>query len=139
MYSQPCPHWRGGWLVERDGGSGLALSPRWGHHSPDIWFFQQAPALAAVQQHVVTLLEGSSPPHPCWAGMRCQGMIGKSERDSSPPPHSGCECQANFISPATPLSPEPLGRLPFADALVGWCCALPGSGCLPAQPCCPGR
>lgn len=76
---------------------------------------------------------------PSWAGMRCQGMTGKTVRASSPPPRSGCECQANFIRPGSPLSPEPLGRLPFADALLEWGCALPGTGCLPAQPCFPGR
>lgn len=50
-----------------------------------------------------------------------------------PPPQSGCECQANCISPATPLSPEPLcrcitgmvlcparHRLPSSPAMLPW-------------------
>lgn len=75
---------------ERDSGSGLPLSPSWGHPSPAIWFFSRKPqqcSRAAAHFHSA----GMFPPFaclPCWAGMRCQGMIGKTERDSSPPPHS---------------------------------------------------
>lgn len=43
----------------------------------------------------------------CHGGIRCQGMR-KTERDSSPPPRSGCEHEANSISPGCPLAKQPL-------------------------------
>lgn len=113
------PLWREGWFVKRDAGSGLLesvlthlMQVKASHPSDlisSLLFTGTESSTTVLMQKAHFSLHFETPPFllpflGCHGGIRCQEMLGETERDSSPPPHSGCECEANFISPATPLS-----------------------------------
>lgn len=123
--------------VTGKGGSGLCahIVTQVEPAQPSLLVLQKSPALHQCSSTFSLFTRLPFACFPSWAGMRCQDMAGKAGRDSSALLPSRA-VNARLIVLAQPLH---YPQSPFADALLEWCCALPGTGCLPAQPCFPGR